>query len=265
MEELQSGFKKLSLEKKPKKKTNNIKNVNCSTVESSNTDSKIIKIGYVLEPCSFLDIINIDTLKKYISKDIDGNKEYFDDRNITYKLSDPKKAEWILHKSIENSELVGDGNKNIDIILKHKKIGIDVSVLSLTKNMTNEKSVIQNFTTGNELDNLFLNNKGSEVVEIFKNKMIEKYKSVDNENINILYYVIFVCNKQNIYLTCLKANCKNIINMSFQEFTKTSKSAIIHNFIDMKYGETKLYKSKKRIELRLNKNMIDEFCSVKLY
>lgn len=252
MEELTVSLEKLSLEKNPTKK---------KIIPSV---AKIEECQFVLEPCCILDQINIQLLKEHVKKDVDANKEYFDDRKITYKISDPKKAEWILHKSIENSDLVGDGNKNIDIVLEKLNIGIDVSVLSLTKNMTNEKSIIQNFTIGNDLDLLFLNNKGVEVVEIFRNKILEKYESTGLK-IQTLYYVIFVCVKQNVYLTCFKANCKNISNMEFDGFTKACKSIIINNFIDKKYGETKLYKSKKRIELRSNKNIINESCSIKLY
>jgi hypothetical protein len=251
MEELTDSFLNLHLEKKSTKKKL-IKEVECK---------------FVLEPCNILNQIDIEILKDYVKKDIDANREYFDDKKITYKISDPKKAEWILHKSIENSELVGDGNTNIDVFIKKSNIGIDVSILSLTKNMTNEKSIIQNFTTGNELDSLFLNNNGMEVVEIFRNKMLEKYKTNETNNLHIneLYYMIFVCVKQNIYLTCFKANCKNISNIEFNGFTPKCKSAMISNFVNDKYGETKLYKSKKRIELRLNKNIINETCSIKLY
>lgn len=211
-----------------------------------------------------MDQIDIQILKGYVKKDIEANKEFFDDKKITYKISDPKKAEWILHKSIKNSELVGDGNGNIDIFIKNLNIGIDVSVLSLTKNLTNEKSIIQNFTTGNDLDSLFVNNKGIEVVEIFRNKMFEKYKT-NKLQINELYYAIFICVKRNVYLTCFKANCENIPSIEFHSFTQKCKSIIINNFIDEKHGETKLYKSKKRIELRLNKNIINEKYSIKLY
>jgi len=56
-------------------------------------------------------------LKKYVSKDIKSNKEYFDDLEITYTISNPKKAEWILSKAIENSKLVGNGNTNVDILI----------------------------------------------------------------------------------------------------------------------------------------------------
>ena len=59
-------------------------------------------------------------MKEYVKRDLESNKEYFDDLKITYRISDPKKAEWILSKSIENSKLVGNGNTNIDICIDDK-------------------------------------------------------------------------------------------------------------------------------------------------
>lgn len=53
--------------------------------------------------------------------------------------------------------------------------------------------------------------------------------------------------------------------MKFAGFTKTNKSILIDNFIDKKLGDVKLYKSKKRLELRLCKDIINSDCSVKLY
>lgn len=85
-----------------------------------------------------------------------------------------KKAEWILSKSIANSKLIGNGNTNVDILVKNK-IGIDVSVLTLNNNYTNEKSVIQNFSDSGDLDTFFNTKKGEKIVTIFKKKLIEKY------------------------------------------------------------------------------------------
>lgn len=88
--------------------------------------------------------------------------EYFDDQQITYKISDPKKAEWILSKSIKNSKLVGNGSANVDI-----KVNDNTS-------------------------------EGEKAVEIFRNKFNEKY-SFKNEKRDI-YYMIFICVNHNIYI-----------------------------------------------------------------
>lgn len=41
--------------------------------------------------------INVDILKEYIKKDIDSNKEYYDDINANYNISNPKKIlRWLV-------------------------------------------------------------------------------------------------------------------------------------------------------------------------
>ena len=200
-------------------------------------------------------------MKEYVKKDLDGNKEYFDDCKITYKISDPKKAEWILSKAIRDSSLVGNGNSSIDININNK-IVIDVSVLTLNGTYTNEKSIMQNFSDSNNLDTLFNTYDGKEAVKIFKNKFIEKYSFAYKKEI---YYMIFICKNKNVYMSCLKLNPEYISNMTFSGFTKTCKNILIENFIDNKIGNVKLYKSKKRLELRLYKDIINNDCSIKLF
>ena len=42
------------------------------------------------------------------------------------------------------------------------------------------------------------------------------------------------------------------------------KSINIKNFIDDKYGNVKLYKSKKRLELRIKKDVINSFNTIQI-
>jgi hypothetical protein len=239
----------------------------------------------ILMPCSIDNIkliIDFNILKKYINKDIESNIEYYNDTNMTYTISNPTKAEWIIYKSIKNSLWIGKGNNKADVFLEllNTNIYIDVGVLTLNGNQTNEKSIMQNFTEGNNLDELFIKKNGNEAINIFKNKLINKY-SINNEintqltnyspinnKINKYYYVLFICHKQNIYLTCFNFNNKNIKNMQFESFIGSVteyKNILVKNFIDKIYGNVKLYKSKKRLELRLNKQIINEYCSIKIY
>lgn len=224
-----------------------------------------IKPTQILTPHTIPPFIDIDILKEYVKKDIGANKEYFDDLNITYKISDPKKAEWILSKSIKEingkkGKLIGDGNTNADIRIGNK-ILIDVSVLTLNKSYTNEKSIMQNFTTGNNLDTLFNNKLGNNAVDIFKDKLRCKY-NIQNKK---MYYMIFVCHQKSIYLVCLEFHICNIGNMAFDGFSTTCKNIMVNNFIDHQFGNVKLYKSKKRLELRLNGNIIHNPFSAQLY
>ena len=123
---------------------------------------------------------------------------------------------------------------------------------------------MQNFANCNNLDTLFNTNKGDDAVEIFRQKYTEKCNFKDGNKKDI-YYIIFICKKKNVFLSCLKLNAENISNMSFSKFTKSCKNILINNFIDEKNGNVKLYKSKKRLELRLSKNILDQKCSVKIF
>jgi len=124
-----------------------------------------------------------------------------------------------------------------------------------------KKSIIQNFIGGNDLDIYFNKRKGYDATNIFKNKLQEKFDCKLKE----IYYMIFICNKKNIYLSCIKFNVENIYNMKFAGFTKTCKNILIDNFIDNNIGNVKLYKSKKRLELRLSKDLIKQKYSTKIY
>ena len=246
---------------------NDNENDNVNDNENINENVNVNDIQ-IIQQHPIPDFINLEILKEYVKKDIDGNREYFDDLKITYKISDPKKAEWILNKAINGGELIGNGSTNFDIVIKEKNIGIDVSVLTLNGNYTNEKSIMQNFSASSDLDSLFNNKKGEMAVDIFKQKLLEKYEfeeDKDDKDEKKIYFLIFICKSKNIYLTCLELNPKNVENMKFSCFTKSCKNITIDNFIDKKYGNVKLYKSKKRLELRLHKDILNNECSVKLY
>ena len=79
-----------------------------------------------------------------------------------------------------------------------------------------------------------------------------------------MYVISFICcNNNNIFLSCLKINSLNINKILFAGFSKSHKNILIKNFIDNKIGNVKLYKSKKRLELRLNINILKN--SIKIY
>lgn len=222
--------------------------------EKENTNT-----NFVFETCKIPEFVNLKLLKEYVKQDIDSNLSYFNDMNITYRISDSKKSEWMIHKSIQNSKMVGNGSKSVDIKVSDK-IMIDVSVLTLNKNITNEKSIMQNFKDSNNLDTLFNSKDGKSIVNIFRKKFQDKYKGMKE-----IYYMIFICSGKSIYLTCLKLNLDCISNMEFGGFTKTSKNITIENMISQKMGNVKLYKSKKRLELRLNRDILKRECTEKLY
>ena len=62
-----------------------------------------------------------------------------------------------------------------------------------------------------------------------------------------------------------KLKPEKILNMKYSKFSKTCKNILIENFIDDEIGNVQLYKSKKRLELRLCKDIINNCYSIKLY
>lgn len=119
---------------------------------------------------------------------------------------------------------------------------------------------MQNFSDSGDLDSLFNAESCDKAVNIFRKKLIDKYKKQKD-----IYYMIFICKGKNIYLCCLKFNIENIKNMKFAKLSTKCKNIEISNFIENKIGNVKLYKSKKRLELRLCKDiLLNEYC-IKLY
>jgi len=143
-----------------------------------------------------------------------------------------------------------NGNKGMDIITKNK-MAIDLSCLSINGEFTNVKSIISYY----DIDS---NSKFTK---------LKLYKKIDNfckaYDINNLYYCVLISDNKNVYLSTFKFNKDNINNIIF---TKKSNNLInVENFIDPKYGHVRLNLRQRRLELRLNKDVIHKFNSIKLF
>ena len=149
--------------------------------------------------------------------------------------------------------------------------GIDVMCVILNKNSTNEKSLIQNFSSsGSNLDNLFNKRQDTIAVELFKEQYTTKLNNVKKEKgLADLYILSFVSTNTEVYIVCLKINLENMKYVFSGGFVnKESNSCVninVSNFINSSYGSVKLYKSKKRMELRLKPEVIEHDYSIKLY
>jgi hypothetical protein len=176
-------------------------------------------------------------------------------------------SEWWIKKT-SNGKKIGDGNSPMDVIT-FKNNGIDTMCLCMNNNISNEKSIMQNFgSTGNNLDIYFNSKNDKKVINMFIKDYIDKIKNFSIKYkvpLTKLYYCIFISTSKNIYLSCFKININNIIYIKSSGFTKSMKSINITNFIDDKYGNVKLYKSKKRLELRVKKNVINSFNTITLF
>jgi hypothetical protein len=169
-------------------------------------------------------------------------------------------------------EAVGAGSYPIDI-LKVNEWGADVKMLSCkvdkNNNLTNgdsgETSLAQKFVgTGISLDDMFKKEQYQEIINgwisIWKDKLV-KVKT-DNNIDNIYYFFFLRGSKKESYICAFEVDINNInteIITQRDENSEIKQSVFLNGVIDAKYGNSKIYKSKKRLELRLKpKNLLDD-------
>lgn len=227
-----------------------------------NTDDEIFKIININDELN----IDIDKLKTYVQNFFYPDmREFIQESSTRNLVLQPTFSEWMVKKSV-NGVLISSGNSAMDVVVSGDK-SIDVGTLCLSGSQTNEKSIMQKFTedVANNLDRLFENEDYENIVESFRDSYKIKINNFceENENIKKLYYLIFISTNQNIYLTGFKLNKENIDNIKFDCSIK--KSVKIKNVIEPNYGNAKIYKSKKRIELRFTKETIQHPLTIKLF
>jgi len=155
-------------------------------------------------------------------------------------------------------DLVGAGNYPIDVYDSEKKIGIDIKFLSskvneegnFTQNISNETSLAQNFKVeGKNLDQLFAKKDYTTILENWKRLLKRKIqKAMGGKKLKKIFYFIFIRGGDTINLTIAEVNPKNFDNLEI--IRGNDSSVFIKGYCKEKYGEVKIYKSKKRMELR---------------
>ena len=243
-----------------------------SSDDSSSDSSTETEIDSDKEYSYVVNLVNINKLDIDLKKLKKMVNEYMIPRIDYYKSTKTKNleiesgfSEWWIEKT-SNGRRIGEGNCSFDV-LTNQNNAIDVMCLCINGNQSNEKSIIQNFkNSGNNLDNYFKYKKYNNAIKIFlddyKNKII-KFKS--DRKCNNLFYLSFISTAEHVYLSCFKININNIDNVISKGATKKEKSINIQNFINDKYGCVKLYKSKKRIELRFFKKILNNVDTIIIY
>jgi len=169
-------------------------------------------------------------------------------------------------------EAVGAGSYPIDI-LKPNEWGADVKMLSCkidkNNNITNEDSgetsLAQKFVgTGISLDDMFKNEQYQDIIDGWTSIWKDKLVSVKSDkNIDNIYFFFFLRgSKKESYICAFEVDIDNInsnIITQRDENSKIKQSIFLNGVIDAKYGNSKIYKAKKRLELRLKpKNLLDD-------
>ncbi|HFS66784.1 MAG TPA: hypothetical protein ENK91_01830 [Bacteroidetes bacterium] len=169
-------------------------------------------------------------------------------------------------------EAVGAGSYPIDI-LKANEWGADVKMLSckvdkndnLTNGDSGETSLAQKFVgTGISLDDMFKQEQYQEIINgwtsIWKDKLVNV--KIDKNIDNVYFFFFLRGSKKESYICAFEVDIGNINTDTITQRDDNSKikqSIFLNGIIDEKYGNTKIYKAKKRLELRLKpKNLLDD-------
>jgi hypothetical protein len=237
-------------------------------MELETVNNDITSENYVLTLCSIPESIKVDEIKEKISKYMESRIEYYCCKNRPPFIED-EFGEYFTAISSDGFE-IGGGNCGMDVITKNNE-GIDVTCIIMKQDISNEKSLIQNFTSsGSNLDTLFIEKKDEEAVELFMNEYKKKLEKVkEDENLTDLYILAYISTNTDIYLACLQINISKIEFVNSGGFVKGKKdncvNIILNNFINYDIGKVTLYKSKKRLELRLKKNILHQEFIYKIY
>lgn len=238
------------------------------TVSYNIVDENIINENNVLTLCSIPESIRVNEIKEKISNYMESRIEYYRCKNRPPFVED-EFGEYFTAISSDGRE-IGGGNCGMDVITKNDE-GIDVTCIIMKQDISNEKSLIQNFTSsGSNLDALFIEKKDEEAVELFMNEYRKKLEKVkEDENLIDLYILAYISTNTDIYLACLQIDISKIRFVNSGGFVKGKKensvNIILNNFINNNIGKVTLYKSKKRLELRLKKDILQEEFIHKIY
>lgn len=217
----------------------------------------------VLEPltkdelCKIFDTTSVQVLKYYIQKALFSQPEILiGQKKLSIQIPKEHIEQWIVQAI--GGIPVGAGNYPIDVI-KEDQFGADIKMLNckvndkglLCSSSSNESSLLQNFKdTGSELDILFERKNYAKITEGWKGMLFEKLsKAMTENNISQLYYIFILKGNTTFYICGFSINIGSIKNIGFGKTSNTQVS--LSNFIDDKLGNVKIYKAKKRLELRL--------------
>ncbi len=167
---------------------------------------------------------------------------------------------------------IGAGSYPVDIYNEEDGWAADIKMLNakinstgeLTNAESGEASLGQKFEgVGVDLDSLFSNKQYETIKNAWLGIFADKIALVKREQNGVkdIMYIFILRAGFNFYLVGCSVEISSIVNVLVGNTTK--KSVFLDNFIDEKYGKAKIYKAKKRLELRLRpKNWVDDNLAV---
>lgn len=243
------------------------------------------KNHFVINPLSknelnaFLDDKSKEIIKYFIIKSLFSQPEPKIGQN-QLPIQVPKEhiEQWFTQAL--NVKPVGAGSYPIDIYNDRDAWGADIKMLNIKINPSGkvlnsdsgEASLGQNFSdAGVKLDGLFLSKDYDKIKDKWVKLFDAKYKSLKKKYpIKKIYYFFILrpgiqINGADFYFCGASLNINNLKKVSVNTNRTTNSSVFLDNFITHELGNTKIYKAKKRLELRLKpKKWIDDDMVVKI-
>ena len=228
----------------------------------------LIMLNLVLTPLSkeelseFFDKNALKVINFYLKKSVFSQPEKRQDQeDLPIQIPKEHIEQWMVQAL--GVEPIGAGSYPVDVIDRHW--GADVKMLSckldingkLTNADSGETSLAQkfgdlNFGEENTLDGLFSQGRRELIWTYWKDILVKKYEKVENDhNITDIYYFIMLRANTVFHLCGLKVDLSKLEDTTINENRSTKNSIWIAKFIEDKYGHIKIYKAKKRLELRL--------------
>lgn len=220
---------------------------------------------YVLKPMSLKKLNEIfddkarEIIQFQIEKSILAQPErMINQKPLSLQITKEYLEQWCVQAI--GAKSVGAGSYAIDII--KDAWGADIKSLScplskishkITTGETGEASLAQKFKKkGINLDTLFDNQQYQDIKNIWINIVQEKNsKVIQEQNIEEIFYFIFMRGFNKYYLCGLELNLNYLNNVMVDTHRTTKDSVFLNNYIDDFWGSVKIYKAKKRMELRL--------------
>ncbi len=217
----------------------------------------------VLRPLSLVELKKIfddtaiEVLNYFIKKSVFSQPErIIGQEHLPIQVPKEHIEQWVVQAIGANP--VGAGNYGVDVV-KPGVFGADVKMLSckidtfgnVTNSDSGETSLAQNFKdTGISLDQLFQEQRYDQIVDGWKEIIRHKLQKVkDEQAVEKIYYIFILRAGLSFKLCGMEVNINELANI--KPSRASASSLFIDNFIDLNYGNIKIYKAKKRMELRL--------------
>ena len=231
----------------------------------------------VLEPLKLeklnqvFDEISISSLNFFIKKLLFSIPELkINQSKIPIQVTKEHIEQWFV-QSLKNASSVGSGSYPVDLVSEKDKWCADAKMLkckidknfNLKNSDSGETSISQKFNDENfgnkTLDELFRDQRYNHIWGCWKNIIIDKYEPVYKVyKPNNIYYFFILNAETKFHICAFELKLGNINNTKINIERSTNTSIWIDKFINDNYGHIKIYKSKKRVELRLKPKFLVE-------